>query len=163
MAGEQRHAAEDAVVIADQFIVVMIVAAVARIETEASNFIECHRAHEILPHTRRAATGNTATALDAAVELIDFFRELRLHSFFQFVEIDFGLLDVKPRLDPLAHTAHPLPGVDRKIGDQLEDRQGASVISESMSLVNVRQARAGRPLIIMPQLPQMPARQTKSN
>ena len=41
--------------------------------------------------------------------------------------------------------------------------RGASEISVPKSFVNVRQARVGRPLIIMPQLPQMPARQTKSN
>ena len=40
---------------------------------------------------------------------------------------------------------------------------GASEISVPRSFVNVRQASVGLPLIIMPQLPQMPARQTKSN
>src|SRR5688500_9842666 len=40
---------------------------------------------------------------------------------------------------------------------------GANVISGPKSFVNVRQASVGLPLIIMPQLPQMPARQTKSN
>ena len=40
---------------------------------------------------------------------------------------------------------------------------GASVISAPRFLVSVRQASAGRPLITMAQLPQMPARQTKSN
>jgi len=41
--------------------------------------------------------------------------------------------------------------------------RGASEMSASRSLVTVRQASPGRPLIIIPQLPQMPARQTKSN
>ncbi len=40
---------------------------------------------------------------------------------------------------------------------------GASVVSGASCLVRVRQASPGRPLIIIPQLPQMPARQTKSN
>ncbi len=40
---------------------------------------------------------------------------------------------------------------------------GASRISAGRSLVSVRQASPGRPLITMAQLPQMPARQTKSN
>src|SRR5262245_4520278 len=40
---------------------------------------------------------------------------------------------------------------------------GARVGSAGSCFVRVRQARPGRPLIIMPQLPQMPARQTKSN
>jgi hypothetical protein len=39
---------------------------------------------------------------------------------------------------------------------------GASVISGPSCSVSVRQASPGRPLIIIPQLPQMPARQTKS-
>ncbi len=40
---------------------------------------------------------------------------------------------------------------------------GASVISAPRFLVSVRQASVGRPLITIAQLPQMPARQTKSN
>jgi hypothetical protein len=40
---------------------------------------------------------------------------------------------------------------------------GASVIAGPTSSVSVRQASPGLPLIIIPQLPQMPARQTKSN
>ena len=39
---------------------------------------------------------------------------------------------------------------------------GASVMSAGRSWVSVRQARVGRPLTTMPQLPQMPARHTKS-
>ena len=39
---------------------------------------------------------------------------------------------------------------------------GASVISCPRFLVSVRQASVGRPSISIPQLPQMPARQTKS-
>ena len=45
----------------------------------------------------------------------------------------------------------------------LNTGSGASVMSGPTFLVSVRQARPGRPLIIIPQLPQMPARQTKSN
>ena len=40
---------------------------------------------------------------------------------------------------------------------------GASVISGPTSRVSVRQASVGRPLTIIAQLPQMPARHTKSN
>ena len=40
---------------------------------------------------------------------------------------------------------------------------GASVNSSSRLCVSVRQASAGRPLTSIAQLPQMPARQTKSN
>ena len=40
---------------------------------------------------------------------------------------------------------------------------GASVMSGADVLVSVRQASPGRPLITIAQLPQMPARQTKSN
>src|SRR5215813_1872579 len=68
MASEERHTAEDAIVIADQFVVVVVSAPVARIDPEAGDLIEPHRADEILPHAGRAATGNTAAALDAAVE-----------------------------------------------------------------------------------------------
>ena len=41
--------------------------------------------------------------------------------------------------------------------------RGASVISGPTFFVRVRQARSGLPLITIAQLPQMPARQTKSN
>src|SRR5882672_933192 len=47
VATEQRQAAEDAVVIADELEIVLIIAAVARVETEAGNFIEPRRADEI--------------------------------------------------------------------------------------------------------------------
>ena len=40
---------------------------------------------------------------------------------------------------------------------------GASVISAGRLLVCVRQASVGRPLTTIAQLPQIPARQTKSN
>jgi hypothetical protein len=40
---------------------------------------------------------------------------------------------------------------------------GASVISVGRFLVSVRHASVGRPLITIAQLPQIPARQTKSN
>ena len=40
---------------------------------------------------------------------------------------------------------------------------GASVISLPRSFVSVRQASVGRPSMTIAQLPQMPARQTKSN
>src|SRR5262245_5946533 len=83
VAAEQRQAAEDAVVITDELEIVLICAAVARVETEAGDFIEPHRADEVFTHAHCAATRNAAAALDAAVELIDFFRQLRLHPFFQ--------------------------------------------------------------------------------
>src|SRR5215813_2444418 len=50
---EQRQAAEDTVVIADQLEIVLICTAVARVETEAGDFIEPHRADKILPHAHR--------------------------------------------------------------------------------------------------------------
>ena len=59
--------------------------------------------------------------------------------------------------------AHPLAGVDRQVADQLEHRQRRQGDLRRELLVRVRQASPGRPLIIIPQLPQMPARQTKSN
>ena len=45
----------------------------------------------------------------------------------------------------------------------LKTGSGASVISGPTFFVSVRQASPGRPLITIAQLPQMPARQTKSN
>ena len=60
-------------------------------------------------------------------------------------------------------TLAPLPFFEL-IGDlSVNTGSGASVISAPKFFVSVRQAKPGRPLIIMPQLPQMPARQTKSN
>src|SRR5262245_55132745 len=87
VAAEQRQAAEDAVVITDELEIVLICTAVARVETEAGNFIEPHRADKILPHAHCAATRDAAAALDAAVELIDLFRQLWLHPFFQPAQI----------------------------------------------------------------------------
>src|SRR3954447_23824764 len=45
--GNQRHAAKDAVVIADQLVIIVVVAPVARVETEAGDLVEAHRADEI--------------------------------------------------------------------------------------------------------------------
>src|SRR5215813_12282027 len=71
MASEERHTAEDAIVIADQFIVIVVIAAVPRVDPEAGDLIQPHRADKVLPHPRRAATGDTTAALDAAIELIN--------------------------------------------------------------------------------------------
>src|SRR6185503_13266113 len=81
VATEQRHAAEDAVVITNELEIVLICAAVARVETEAGDLIESRRADKILTHAYCAATRDAAAALDAAVELIDLLRQLRLHPF----------------------------------------------------------------------------------
>src|SRR5262245_54578364 len=123
VAAEQRQAAEDAVVIANELEIILICAAVARVEAEAGNFIEPHRTDEILPHAYRAATRDAAAALDAAVELVDLFRQLRLHPFFQPAQISFLLLHVQPRLQTLTHPAHPLAGIHRQVRNQFEYRQ----------------------------------------
>src|SRR5689334_9398032 len=73
MAGNERHAPKNTVVIADQFVVIVIVAPVARIETKARDLIETHRADEIFPHARGPTAGDTAAALDTPVELVNLF------------------------------------------------------------------------------------------
>src|SRR5262245_39576783 len=123
VAAEQRHAAEDAVVIADELEIVLICAAVSRVETEAGDFIEPHRTDKIFTHAHCAATRDAAAALDAAVELIDLLRQLRLHPFFQPAQISFLLLHVQPRLQTLTHPAHPLAGIHRQVRNQFEYRQ----------------------------------------
>src|ERR1051325_4672958 len=104
---EQRHAAEDPVIIADQFVIIVVTAPIARIQTEASDLVEAHRAREILAHPGGTATGDAAAAFDATVELVDLVCELRLHSFFHPREIDFGFFHMKPGFEALAHAAHP--------------------------------------------------------
>src|SRR5215475_5619798 len=123
VAAEQRQAAEDAVVITDELEIVFICAAVARVETEAGDFIEPHRADEIFTHAHCAATRDAAAALDAAVEFVDLFRQLRLHPFFQPAQISFLLLHVQPCFQTLAHPAHPFAGIHRQVRNQFEYRQ----------------------------------------
>src|SRR5512134_835422 len=123
VAGEQRHAAEDAAVVADHLVVVVVRALVARIEAEARDLVDPYRADEVLAHARGAAAGNAAAALDAAVEEIDLLGVLGLHALLDPLDVDLGRLHVHPSVQPLAHRAHPLAGVHGKIGDQLEDRQ----------------------------------------
>ena len=79
VAGEQRHAAEHAVVVADHLVVVVVGARVARVEAEARDLVQADRADEVLAHARGAAGGDAAAALDAAVELVDLVGQLGLH------------------------------------------------------------------------------------
>ena len=123
VAGEQRHAPEHAAVVADELVVVLVGALVARIEAEARDLVQAHRADEVLAHARGAATGHAAAALDAAVEQVDFLGEIGLHALLDPRQVDLGLLQVHPRLEPLAHRAHPVAGIDRQVADQLEHRQ----------------------------------------
>src|SRR3954471_14903109 len=62
--GEERHAAEHAVVVPDYVIVIRIGARVAWIEAKARHAIQPDGPDEILTHARRAAGGYTAAALD---------------------------------------------------------------------------------------------------
>ena len=55
MAGEKRHAAEHAVVVADELVEVGVVARIARIEPEAGDLVQADGADEVLAHARRAA------------------------------------------------------------------------------------------------------------
>ncbi len=123
VAGEQRHAAEHAVVVADHLVVIVVSARVARIEPEARHAIEADGSHEILAHARGAAGGHTAAAFDAAVELVDLVREVGIHPLLDPAQVRIRVLHVQPSLEPLAHPAHPLAGVDRQVADQLEERQ----------------------------------------
>src|SRR5436190_3838457 len=77
VAAEQRHAAEHAVVVADQLVEVVVASRVARVEAEARDLVEADRADEVLAHSRRSARGDAAAALDAAIELVDLLGELR--------------------------------------------------------------------------------------
>ena len=67
VAAEQGHAAEHTVVAADEFIKVFVAALVARVQSETRHLVDAGGADEILAHARRAAGGDAATALDAAV------------------------------------------------------------------------------------------------
>ena len=73
VASEERHAAENAIVVVDQFVEILVASLIARIETETSYFVQSGRADEIVAHARRVATGDAAAAFDAAVKLVDFF------------------------------------------------------------------------------------------
>src|SRR5215475_2947866 len=67
MASEERHAAEDAIVITDQLVVVVVSAPIARIDPETGDLIEPNGADKIFSHAGRAATSDAAATLDAAV------------------------------------------------------------------------------------------------
>jgi len=54
---------------------------------------------------------------------LDFFRQLRLHLFFQAAQIDLVILHMHPSVETLAHIAHPLTGIDRQVRDQLKNWQ----------------------------------------
>src|SRR5687767_10135012 len=69
--GEQGHAAEHALVVADQLVVGGVVTLIPGIEPEAGDPVEPHGAHEVLAHARRPAGGDAAATLDAAVEEVD--------------------------------------------------------------------------------------------
>lgn len=71
---------------------------------------------------------------------------------------------MNPRFDLAAHFTEPHARIRGQVAKQLEDRQG--MLQDDMIgqiRVWVWQARPGRPLMTMPQEPQMPARQQKSN
>jgi len=123
VAAEQGHAAEHAVVVADQLVVVVVAAGVARIEREARDLVETHGAHEVLAHARRTAGRDAAAALDAAVELVDPVGKLGIHRRLDAAQVRVLLERVHPGLEPLAHAAHPLAGIHRQVGDQLERGQ----------------------------------------
>ena len=123
MAGKQRHAAEDARFVTDDFVVVGVVAVVARVETEAGDLVDAHSAHEVRTDADRAAAGDAAAALDAAVKHVDVFSKLRIHRHFLLAKVDFLFLHVDPRLHAFGHVAHPLAGVDRQVADQFEGWQ----------------------------------------
>src|SRR5512134_2169386 len=89
---EQRHAAEDAAVVADHLVEVGVGPRVARIEPEARDLVDPDRADEVLAHARGAAGGNAAAALDAAVELVDLLGEIRVHPLLDAPHIDLLLL-----------------------------------------------------------------------
>src|SRR6516162_1492993 len=88
VAGKQRHAAKHAVVVADELVVVVVGARVARIEAEARDLGDADRADEIRSHARGAAGGHTATALDAAVELVQLLGEIGIHRLLDAREVD---------------------------------------------------------------------------
>jgi hypothetical protein len=54
------------------------------------------------------------------------------------------------------HATHPLPGIYKQVANQLKGRS-ARVMLTGRSWSGAA-GRAGRPLTIMPQLPQIPAR-----
>ena len=164
VAAEQRHAAEDAVVVADELVEVGVGARVARVEPEARDLVQPHGADEVLAHARGAAGRDAAAALDAAVELVDLLGEVGVHALLDAREVDFPLLARAPRSRGARSCARiHLPVFTDRSPISSKTGSGASVISAPRFLVSVRQASAGRPLITIAQLPQMPARQTKSN
>src|SRR5437016_641602 len=105
VAREQRHTAEDAVVIADQLEIVLIAAPVARVDTEAGDLIEPHGTDEILPHTRGAATGDAAAALELKGGLLLFAdlaerdKERHVFGFVQLIGHHAGLASRLPRVE----------------------------------------------------------------
>src|SRR5690606_4969355 len=52
VAGQQAHAAEDAVVVADELVEIRIVARIRRVEAETRDLVEADRANEALAHLR---------------------------------------------------------------------------------------------------------------
>ena len=124
MAGEQRHAAEHAGLVTDHFVVVSVVAFVARVKAEAGNLIDAHSTDEVRTDANRTAAGNAAAAFHATVENVNVFGELRVHRHFLLAKVDFLVLHVNPCFHAFGHVAHPLAGVDRKVADEFERRQG---------------------------------------
>src|SRR2546427_637510 len=105
VASEQRHAAEDAVVIADQFEIILIAAPVARVDTEAGDLIEPYGADEILPHARGAATGDAADEVELEggllllANLAERDEERHIFGFVQFIGHHAGHAPRLPRIE----------------------------------------------------------------
>src|SRR5436309_9774224 len=71
LAAEEQHAAEHAVVVADQFVEILIAPLIPRIDTETGDLIQSRCADKVFAHAHGAAACNAAATLDAAVKLVD--------------------------------------------------------------------------------------------
>jgi hypothetical protein len=77
VAAEERHAAEHAVVVADQFVEILIAPLIPGIDAETGDLIQSRCADKVFAHAHGAAARDAATALDTAVKLVDLLRQLR--------------------------------------------------------------------------------------
>jgi len=123
LAGEQAHAAENALVRADDVEVFLFRAFVAGVEDEPGQPVQGHGPEEVRAHERRAAGRHAAAAFDAAVELVDLFGQRVVHAGFLGARVE-RLFRVHPGLHLLVHAAKPGAGVHGQVAHQLEDRQG---------------------------------------
>ena len=133
-------------------------------DVETGEAVDGRRAEEVLAHPGRTAGRDAAAAFDAAVELENLLGKLVFHALFFGAGIERLVLRVNPRFDLAAHFTEPHARIHGQVAKQLEDRQGMQDdIDRADPRVWVWQARPGRPLMTMPQEPQTPARQQKSN